>query len=110
VPESPAAVFAAHCARRELAYPVDAGGRPQWPPRVRASTWRVSAGLGTVYAATTARPRDGEPYDVSLIDLDEGFRMLSRVAGGGRIGQRVAVAWEEAVPFFTPAGDEPRAT
>ena len=58
------------------------------------ATWRVSAGHGTVYATTTARPRDGEPYDVSLIDLDEGFRMMSRVAGGGRIGQRVRVAWE----------------
>jgi hypothetical protein len=36
--------------------------------------------------------------------------MLSRVAGGGRIGQRVRVVWEEALPFFTPADDEPRAT
>jgi hypothetical protein len=102
VPDSPAAVHAAHRARGELAYPVDADGRPLWPPRVRGATWRVSAGLGTVYATTTSRPRGGEPYDVSLVDLDDGFRMMSRVVGGGRIGQRVRLAWDGDVPIFAP--------
>jgi hypothetical protein len=102
VPDSPAAVHAAHRARGELAYPVDADGRPLWPPRVRGAAWRVSAGLATVYATTTSRPRDGEPYDVSLVDLDEGFRMMSRVVGGGRIGQRVRLAWDGDVPIFVP--------
>ena len=102
MPPSPAAVFAAHCERGELAYPVDGDGRPLWPPRVRGAGWRVSAGVGTVYATTRVRARGEEPRDVSLIDLDEGFRMMSRVDGGGRIGQRVRVAWDGTVPIFVP--------
>lgn len=34
--------------------------------------------MGTVYATTTIYRRN-ETYNVSLIDLDEGFRMMSRV-------------------------------
>jgi len=38
-------------------------------------------GLGTVYAVTTVclKPEAGGDYNVSLIDLDEGVRMMSRV-------------------------------
>jgi uncharacterized OB-fold protein len=98
---APADVFAEHCARGELAYQVDAGGRPLFPPGMRGVQWRVSAGRGTVYSTTTVRPRGGEPYDVSLVDLDEGFRMMSRVVGGGVIGARVRVVFEEdGVPVF----------
>jgi len=100
---APVDVFAEHCARGELAYQVDADGRAVFHPRIGPYEWRVSAGLGTVYATTTVRPRGGEPYDVSLIDLDEGFRMMSRVRGGGRIGQRVRVAFEDGVPVFEAA-------
>lgn len=55
--------------------------------------WQDSAGLGKVYSTTTVRPRSGDPYNVSLIDLDEGFRMMSRVVGDVdevRIGQTVS--------------------
>ena len=97
---SPAEVFAEHCGRGELAFQVDADGRPVFPPRVGPFTWRVSAGLGTVYATTTVRRRGEEPHDVSLVDLDEGFRMMSRVRGGGTIGRRVRVAFEDGVPVF----------
>ena len=97
---APAEVFAQHCARGELAYQVDADGRAVFHPRVGPYEWRVSKGAGTVYATTTVRPRGGEPYDVSLIDLDEGFRMMSRVRGGGTIGQRVQVAFEDGVAVF----------
>jgi uncharacterized protein len=97
---SPADIFSEHCARGELAYQVDAGGRAVFYPRLGELEWRVSAGLGTVYATTTVRPRGGEPYDVSLIDLDEGFRMMSRLRGGGTVGQRVRVAFEDGVPVF----------
>jgi len=40
-------------------------------------------GTGTVYSTTTVRrkPEAGGDYDVSLIDLDEGVRMMSRVEG-----------------------------
>jgi uncharacterized OB-fold protein len=40
--------------------------------------WRESKGAGTVYT-TTMIYRRNETYNVSLIDLDEGFRMMSRV-------------------------------
>ena len=41
--------------------------------------WRVSKGLGTVHATTVVHPQQGEPYNVCLVDVDEGFRMMSRV-------------------------------
>lgn len=101
------AVFEEHCARHELAIPVDAQGRPFWRPSARATSWRVSAGTGVVHATTTVRPRDGEPYDLSLVELDEGVRLLSRVEGlapeAVRIGLRVRVAWtDDDVPVFVP--------
>jgi uncharacterized OB-fold protein len=110
---SPADVYAEHCRQRELAYQLDCDGRPVFRPRVGHDTWRVSAGRGTVYSATTVRPRDGEPYGLALIDLDEGFRMMSRVVGlppeGVTIGLRVQLAWEDAedpeappLPIFAP--------
>jgi uncharacterized OB-fold protein len=57
--------------------------------------WVEPEGTGTVYSTTTVRrkPDAGGDYDVSLIDLDEGVRMMSRVEGvppdGVRIGMRV---------------------
>jgi uncharacterized OB-fold protein len=41
--------------------------------------WEESGGCGTVYASTTIYRRNGESYNVALINLDEGFRMMSRV-------------------------------
>lgn len=52
-------------------------------------------GLGTVYAVTTVRRKAdaGGDYNVSLIDLDEGVRLMSRVGnlapGDVKIDQRV---------------------
>ena len=57
--------------------------------------WQVSAGLGTVYSATTIHPKGEPAYNVSLIDMDEGFRLMSRVEGmeasSVTIGLRVRV-------------------
>jgi uncharacterized OB-fold protein len=110
---SPADVYAEHCRQRELAYQVDSAGRPVFRPRVGHDSWRVSAGRGTVYSTTVVRPRDGAPYGVALIDLDEGFRMMSRVVGIApedvTIGLRVRLAWEDGddpgappLPVFAP--------
>jgi uncharacterized OB-fold protein len=101
---APADVLAEHHARHELAYPVDAAGRPVWPPRFGVAGWRVSTGNGTVHATTTVHPRDGEPYDVSLVDLDEGFRMMSTVISPRppAIGDRVRVRWDGDRPVFAP--------
>ncbi len=53
------------------------------------------AGTGTVYSYTTIsrKAEAGGDYNVALIDLDEGVRMMSRVEGiapeQGQIGMRV---------------------
>ncbi len=99
---SPADVFADYCARGELAYQIDVDGNAVFHPRVGPYEWRVSEGVGTVYSTTTVHRRGEEPHDVSLVDLDEGFRMMSAVRGGGRIGMRVRVVFEGGVPFFEP--------
>ena len=57
--------------------------------------WVAPAGLGTVYAVTTVRRKldAGGDYNVSLVDLDEGVRLMSRVENlmplELKIGQRV---------------------
>lgn len=55
--------------------------------------WADSAGAGTVYSTTMTRSRSGD-YNVALIDLDEGYRMMCTVRddldGEVLIGDRVA--------------------
>lgn len=76
-------------------------GRFVFYPRVaepvtgaRDLEWVPASGFGTVYATTVVRPRPPQqPYNVVLVDLDEGPRMMSRVenmpAEAVRIGMRV---------------------
>lgn len=76
--------------------------------------WVEASGSGTVYSTTVVarRPDQGGPYNVALIDLDEGVRMMSRVDGiapeAVRIGQRVrhAIVTADGQPLlvFTPHG------
>ncbi|MBS0560670.1 MAG: OB-fold domain-containing protein [Proteobacteria bacterium] len=99
--ESPAAAYVAHLEKGELAYQVSAStGQVVFYPRVIAPVtgaadleWRISKGLGTVHATTVVHPQKGEPYNVALIDVDEGFRMMSRVEdilpAAVKIGMRV---------------------
>ena len=95
---SPRARYEEGCRRGVLLYQWD-GERAVFPPRALPGLeWRESAGAGTVYATTTIRPRGGEPRIVSLIDLDEGFRMMSRTEAP--IGARVHVCFEDGVPLF----------
>lgn len=99
---SPLARYQAFLAQGQLAYQVDEDGRPVFYPRVAAPAgrrgalrWAVSAGLGTVYATTVIAPKGESAYNVALIDMDEGFRLMSRVeslpAEAVRIGLRVRV-------------------
>jgi uncharacterized OB-fold protein len=108
---SPADVYTQHCHRRELAYQVGDDGRAVFRPRVGPTVWRVSAGRGTVYATTVVRPRGGEAYNVVLVDVDEGFRMMSTVVGVApedvEVGARVTLAWRDGdppVPVFALEG------
>lgn len=72
--------------------------------------WETSSGRGVVYAATAVYRRDADPYNVVLVDLEEGFRMMSRVEGvpaeevevGTRVSLRVDRDGEDPVPVFVP--------
>ncbi|MEW6776017.1 MAG: OB-fold domain-containing protein [Bdellovibrionota bacterium] len=81
-------------------------------------SWRESAGHGTVYAVSVMHKPGNPmmavrvPYAVVLVDLDDGVRLLSNVAGckpeDVRVGMKVRVAWEELpegrhLPVFEPA-------
>jgi uncharacterized protein len=73
--------------------------------------WRTSGGRGVVYATTAVYRRDGEPYNVTLVDLEEGFRMMSRVEGipaeevgvGLRVRFEVREEDDGPVAVFVPA-------
>ncbi len=67
--------------------------------------WVPASGLGTVYAITVNRGRDSS-YNVALVELDEGPRMMSRIEGvetaaiGTRVRARIAeIKGEPAVLF-----------
>lgn len=117
-PESPLAQYQARLAHGELSYLVDADGRALFYPRVTAPAgyrgelrWATSRGLGTVYATTVIAPKGETAYNVALIDMDEGYRLMSRVesipAEQVRIGMRVKVrvhpgGEEGPYPVFDP--------
>lgn len=88
-----------------------------FPPRVlcprcggTSLSWEASAGAGMVYSTTALHPRDAEPYNVSLVDLDEGYRLMTNIvdidADEVRIGMRVRVRVSTTrgpqVPLFIP--------
>lgn len=74
--------------------------------------WVSASGRGTVYSTSTiARKVDaGGNYNVALIDLDEGVRMMSRVEGvapeavviGQRVQAHVASKDGRGLVLFTP--------
>ena len=113
IQDSPLKTYLDHLSRGELAYQFSPeAGRAVFYPRVICPftgsdklEWRVSKGLGTVYATTVVHPAEGKPFNVALIDCDEGFRLMSRVEDiapeAVRIGQRVRFR------VHTPSGDDP---
>ncbi len=119
--DAPLKTYQHHLARGELAYQFSReAGRAVFYPRVLCPftgsdqlDWRISKGLGTVYATTVVYPAEGKPFNVALVDCDEGFRLMSRVEDIApdqvRIGQRVrfrvhpAEGDEAPYPVFAPA-------
>jgi len=117
--EAPYARYLQHLRAGELAYQFSpVADRAVFFPRVRCPysgqdclQWRISKGLGTVYSTSVVHPRKGNPYNVALIDMDEGFRLMSRVVMDDpmqvSIGQRVRVRVEspedgDPIPVFAP--------
>jgi uncharacterized OB-fold protein len=117
---SPLATYNSHLEKGELAYQFSpAANRAVFFPRVlcpftgsEALEWRVSEGRGTVYSTTVVYPAEGQPYNVALIDVEEGFRLMSRVEDIApmdvKIGMRVKFrvhrqgGEEPPTPVFTP--------
>jgi len=121
--QSPFGEYVAHLAAGRLAYQVSRDGTPVFYPRVAAPgtgdtvlEWRISAGVGTVYATTAMHSKGEAPLNLALIDMDEGFRLMSRVEGlpaeDVRIGLRVrfhaapATDDEPPYPLFSPLEEE----
>lgn len=81
--------------------------------------WVLASGRGTVHTFTVQH-RVGPDYEgpmpfvIAVIELEEGVRLLSRVAGvpdEARIGMQVSVAWAQVaegfqVPVFVSAGKD----
>lgn len=75
--------------------------------------WTAPSGRGTVYSTTVVRrkPEQGGDYNVAIIELDEGPRLMSRVEGmspeqvciGLQVTARISGAGENAVLVFVPA-------
>ena len=70
-------------------------------------TWETSTGTGTVYSVTEVTTGSADPYNITLVDLSEGFRMLTRIDGATpSIGASVRFSAElssgpDARPIFT---------
>jgi uncharacterized OB-fold protein len=68
----------------------------------------TSARTGVVYATTVVHRPDEEPYNVCLVDLDEGVRVMGRVEGLApaevTIGLRVkARSGNDGITVYDPA-------
>ncbi|PTW62622.1 hypothetical protein C8N35_101668 [Breoghania corrubedonensis] len=66
--------------------------------------WVEAKGTGTVYAITVNRKREGS-YNVALVDLDEGVRMMTTISGvesvaiGTRVKARIETGEAPRVVF-----------
>ncbi len=121
--QSPLGTYVEHLKKGELAYQVcKDDNKPFFYPRAVAPEtgssnleWKVSKGLGTVYTTTVVHYKGEPPLNVAMIDMDEGFRLMSRVEDidamevkiGMRVKFRANPGDEKTLPFpvFTPAGD-----
>ena len=117
---SPLATYISHLEKGELAYQFSPeANRAVFFPRVLCPftgsdklEWRVSKGRGTVYSTTVVYPAEGSPFNVALVDVEEGFRLMSRVEDiapdAVKIGMRVKFrvhqqgGEEPPIPVFTP--------
>ncbi|GAA4491718.1 Zn-ribbon domain-containing OB-fold protein [Rhodococcus olei] len=125
-PNALSQIFWEGCRRGELLYQAfDDSSTPQFSPthrsRVSGSrefTWKTSRGSGIVYSYTVVwRPQTPAfevPYVVAIVELDEGYHMISNIIGcepdDVHVGQRVQVEFhvvddDVALPYFRPADE-----
>jgi len=76
--------------------------------------WVEASGLGTVYSTTVVRAKPpAQNYNIVLIDLQEGVRMMSRVEGiapeivriGLKVKAKIVRQDEQPVVIFEPLAD-----
>lgn len=73
--------------------------------------WVDASGDGTVYSITVNRSKEGS-YNIALVQLDEGPRMMSRIEGvetaaiGTRVKARIATISETPVVVFDIVADQ----
>jgi uncharacterized OB-fold protein len=119
--QSPLSIYHSYLEQGQLAYQYSpAAQRAVYFPRLVCPftgsadlEWRIASGQGTVYASTIVYPKNSAPYNVALIDCDEGFRMMSRVEGlppedvisGLRVQLKISRDQpdEAPLPAFVPA-------
>lgn len=87
----PGAIFRNGLANEEILLPkCDGCGRYHFFPRVvcphchcHAISWHRASGKGRVHTTTVVRrkPERGGDYNVCMVELEEGVRMMSRVDG-----------------------------
>ncbi|MEV0703563.1 Zn-ribbon domain-containing OB-fold protein [Saccharopolyspora sp. NPDC050389] len=74
--------------------------------------WVEPSGRGTVHSTTAVHRRSGEPYNVALVDLDEGPRLMTNVTGiepaAVRIGMPVLAVIDTAAAAGPLLVFEPR--
>lgn len=80
------------------------------PSGARDLEWVAASGRGTVYAATMTRGRNGDT-SIVLIDLEEGPRMMSTIAGdvdlpiGSSVIARIETTGDRPRVVFDPVPD-----
>lgn len=118
-PAHPEQEYLAHLARGKfMLQRSPSSGRTVFYPRVAEPLtgatdleWVEASGLGTVYATTVVRVKPpATPYNVVLVDLDEGPRMMSRVEGvppdqvriGMKVKARIGLDGDNPIVLFDP--------
>ena len=115
VPSLFSAAYWDGCAQGELRYlrctqcgvPIADAARICWRCHSRELRWEVSAGRGTLYSWTIVwRPQTPEfevPYAVAIVNLEEGFSVVSAVIGclPDELTENMGLSVE-----FHPSGDD----
>jgi uncharacterized OB-fold protein len=123
-PDDASAAFWEACARHELVLQTCAScGAVRFPPRPMCPgctsfehTWVPASGRGRIWSWVVAHPpvlpafADRAPYNVVVVELDEGVRIIGNVLDAPEIreGMDVEVAWEDveegvSLPVWRPA-------
>ncbi|MFC9555243.1 Zn-ribbon domain-containing OB-fold protein [Rhodococcus sp. NPDC056960] len=72
-------------------------------------SYQISTGRGIVYSSTVVHrspsPALQAPYELAIVDLDEGWQLLTNIVPAGpgpaRIGARVEVSWVDIDEHWT---------